>query len=79
MDNYYERKEIARQSVTFDRIEKYINYVLRDLASYEKVLEKYKRENKEEKYISGLQYKIDNAKYVLGLINDEPNFKDYNT
>ena len=72
MDNYLTRKEIARQNVTYDRIEKYINYVLRDLESYERILEKYQYENRDERDIEGVQYKVDYAKYVLGLSNQEP-------
>ena len=72
MDSYLTRKEIARQNVTYDRIEKYINYVLRDLESHERILEKYQYENRDERDIEGLQYKVDYAKYVLGLSNQEP-------
>ena len=77
MDKYLTRKEIARQNVTYDRIEMYINYVLSDLENYEKVLEKFKNENKDESAINGIRYKIDYAKYVLGLINERPYFREY--
>lgn len=77
MDSYFTRKEIARQNVTYDRIEMYINYVLSDLENYEKVLEKFKNENKDESAINGIRYKIDYAKYVLGLINERPYFREY--
>lgn len=78
-DIYCIRKDIAKQNLTYDRIEKYINYVLHDLESYERTLEKFKSENRDEKDINGLQYKVDYAKYVLGLTNDNPNWKDYIT
>ena len=71
-DTYCTRKDIAKQNVTYDRIEKYINYVLHDLESYERTLEKLKGEGREEKVICGVQYKIDYAKYVLGLTMQEP-------
>lgn len=77
MDSYFTRKEIAKQNVTYDRIEKYIDYVLHDLESYEKVLEKFKRENRSEESIKEMEYKVDYAKYVLGLIKYKPNYRDY--
>ena len=75
IDSYFGRKEIAKQSVTYDRIEMYIDYVLHDLEGYEKTLEKFKNENRGEKDINRLQYKVDYAKYILGLTIEKP---DYN-
>lgn len=72
MDCYFTRKEIAKQNVTYDRIEMYIDYVLHDLESHEKVLEKFKNEDRAEKDIKGLQYRVDYAKYVLGLTLQKP-------
>ena len=74
MDSYFTRKEIAKQSVTYDRIEMYINYVLHDLECHERVLEKFRNENRAEKDIRELQYKIDYAKYVLGLTIEKPEY-----
>ena len=78
-DSYFTRKEIAKQNLTYDRIEKYINYVLQDLETYERTLEKFKNEGRDENAINGMQYKVDYAKYVLGLIDERPYFRDYNT
>lgn len=72
MDSYFTRKEIAKQNVTYDRIEKYIDYVLRDLERYEKTLEKFMNENRDESDIKSVQYKVDYAKYILGLTIKEP-------
>jgi hypothetical protein len=72
MDSYFTRKEIAKQNVTYDRIEKYINYILQDLERHEKVLEKFKDEGRAENDIKGIQYEVDNAKYILGLTMQEP-------
>lgn len=72
MDGYLTRKEIAKRNITYDSIEKYINYVLHDLESYERTLEKFKNEDRAENDIKGLQYKVDYAKYVLGLTMQEP-------
>ena len=74
MDSYLTRKEIAKQNVTYDRIEKYIDYVLKDLERQEKVLEKFKNENRTEKDINAIQYNVDYAKYVLGLVSQKPKF-----
>lgn len=72
MDGYLTRKEIAKQNVTYDRIEGYINYILHDLENHERVLEKFKDEGKTENDIKGIQYKVDYAKYILGLTMQEP-------
>lgn len=72
MDSYFTRKEIAKQNVTYDRIEKYIDYVLRDLERCEKTLEKFMNEGRDENDIKSVQYKVDYAKYILGLTMKEP-------
>lgn len=72
MNGYLARKEIAKQNVTYNRIEKYINYILYDLESYERTLENFKEECRSENDIKGVQYRIDYAKYVLGLTTQEP-------
>ena len=72
MDGYFTRKEIAKQNVTYDRIEKYIDYVLHDLERYEKTLEKFENEGRDESDIKSIQYKVDYAKYILGLTIQEP-------
>ena len=72
MDGYFTRKEIAKQNVTYDRIEKYIDYVLHDLERYEKTLEKFMNEDRDENDIKSVQYKVDYAKYILGLTTKEP-------
>lgn len=69
---YKERQQIAKESISYDRIEKYIEYVLHDLETYENALEKFERENRSEESINGMRYKVDYAKYVLGLIEDKP-------
>lgn len=74
---YKERQQIAKENISYDRIEKYIEYVLRDLETYENALEKFIRENRSEESINGMRYKIDNAKYVLGFIEDKPMYRDY--
>lgn len=74
---YHERRQVAKENISYDRIEKYIEYVLHDLETYENALEKFKRENRSEDSINGMQYKIDYAKYVLGLIEYKPNYQDY--
>lgn len=74
---YKERQQIAKENVSYDRIEKYIEYVLHDLETYENTLEKFKKENKSEDSINGMQYKVDYAKYVLGLIEHKPVYRDY--
>ena len=74
---YKERQQIAKESISYDRIEKYIEYVLHDLETYEKALEKFERENRSEESINGMRYKVDNAKYVLGLIEEKPMYRDY--
>ena len=74
---YQERRQIAKENINYDRIEKYIEYVLHDLEVYEGALEKFKKENRNEESINGMQYKVDCAKYVLGLIKDKPIYRDY--
>ncbi len=68
----FTRRDIAKRNVTYDRIEGYINYILNDLGSYERILEKFKDEGRAENDIKGLQYKVDYAKYILGLTMQEP-------
>lgn len=72
MEGYFTRKEIAKQNVTYNRIERYIDYILHDLERYEKTLEKFMNENRDENDIKGIQYKIDYAKHILGLTNQDP-------
>ena len=74
---YKERQQIAKESINYDRIEKYIDYVLHDLETYEKALEKFERENRSKESINGMKYKVDYAKYVLGLVEDKPMYRDY--
>lgn len=74
---YKERQQIAKENITYNRIEEYIEYVLHDLETYENALEKFKIENRSEDSIKGMQYKVDCAKYVLGLIKYKPDYRDY--
>lgn len=72
-----ERQQIAKENISYDRIEKYIEYVLHDLETYENALEKFEKENRSEESINGMRYKVDYAKYVLGLIKNKPMYRDY--
>lgn len=66
--------EVREKPMSVHRLNMIIDYVLHDLETNEKILEKLQEQHKDTKHI---EYKIQYAKYVLGLIDEMPKIKEY--
>lgn len=74
LDNMDRAFEIREKPMSVHRLNMIIDYVLHDLETNEKILEKLRGEQKDTKHI---EYKIQYAKYVLGLVDKMPRPKKY--
>ena len=74
LDNMDRAFEVREKPVSVHRLNMIIDYVLHDLETNEKILKKLQEQQKDTKHI---EYKIQYAKYVLGLVDEMPKAKEF--